>query len=181
MAQWAPVTMGSEIDRRAFAEGLVQAFRRAGLPVGGFYQVREGDSLLLRRIGGDETVLLAERNDAPTGEATCAYAFDAGALAEGRRWLEEAAQGASGVSVLVIDEVSRFEVGGEGHAGALSYALALADRFTVVPFVRAEHLFGMCERFSPAGEPRAHLDAEQGVPTAEQVQAFVRALVPSAR
>jgi nucleoside-triphosphatase THEP1 len=124
-----------------------------GLRVGGFFQRTTVDELERR---GYDLVRLPDRTEAvplarpatllsdATQETVCAFAFAREAFAKGVEWLRADAATAD---ALVIDEVSKLEVAGDGHFEAVRWAVALAAPMLVVLTVRADQLFYVVEKF----------------------------------
>ncbi len=156
---------------------LADAVARRGANVGGYFQrtlsdeedcrcydlVRVSDhaqSLPLARPGGREK---------PGTSVLCSFSFMQDAFAAGLEWLR---QDAASSRVLVLDEISKLEVRGEGHAAALRWALSLGDEYLLLLSVRAELLFYVMETFDlesclagyleiPAGDTAIAAEADQ--------------------
>ena len=178
MARWAVVTYGSADDRAAEVRALAAQLQARGVPVAGFAQEKRVDaegraSFELIRLGRDERRSLgatggAEAKAASQGE--CTFTFSSEGFARARAWLEEDAPGAQ---VLFLSEVSKLEVGGQGHHDALVWALELPETKKVVLVARANQLSYLVEKLKPPGEPVAYLELPA---SPAQKQAFVEAL-----
>jgi len=172
MAHWAVVTYGSEVNRSAEVRALAGLLRARGLSVAGFAQDKRIDaegraSIELLRLGRDERRPLGatggtEAKAASQGE--CTFTFSADAFACARAWLEEDAKQAQ---VLLLSEVSKLEVGGEGHFGALVWALGLDESKVVVFVARANQLSYLVEKLKPGGDPVAYLELPSAGPEKE--------------
>ncbi len=171
--RWALVVIPPAQRKRDEAFTIARALRDHGLRVGGFAQrraARGGRAYEVVSLGVEAPpVPIARRGVAPGPgeEPFCNCAFRPDAFATARGWLDEAL---SACDVVVLDEVSRLEATGGGHAAAVSLALARAP-LTVLS-VRADRLSPLMERFGLA-DPCAVL--EQGDPPA----AFVAAILDS--
>jgi nucleoside-triphosphatase THEP1 len=157
-APWALV-LGRKGSARA-AAGVVEALRARGLRVAGAVQeqVAEGGvptGYLARRVTNGERVSLARKSGpaaAPGEQEHCSFLFDGTGFATARAWL---AADTAGADVVLVDEVSKLEVSGSGHAAAITDALA--GRAVVVLAVRADQLFAVMEHF---GLPPPHATLE---------------------
>ena len=131
--------------------------------------------LLRKRFSSaaSEASSLARRaTDARPGEETfCSFAFDLTAFARARSWIEGDVEGCD---VIVIDEVSRLEAAGRGHADAIVDALA-SGRLVVLS-VRADQAFDVLSRFA-LEEPAAALELARS----PSLDVFVPALVAAVR
>ena len=183
MARWAVITYGRAVDRAAEVRELQARLKVRGLAVAGFAQEKSLDgegrtSLALVRLGrSDRAALGASGGGASRAdpERECSYSFDPGGFSLARRWLEEDAAAAR---VLVLSEMSKLEAGGQGHHGALTWALSLPNDKVVVFAARAEQLTYLVEKLAPPGEPVAWLE----LPSAEaEKDAFASALAASIR
>jgi len=180
MARWAVVTYGSEVNRSAEVRALAGQLRARGLSVAGFAQEKRLDaegraSFELLRLGRDERRPLgatggAEAKAKAAAQGECTFAFSADAFACARAWLEEDAKQAQ---VLLLSEVSKLEAGGEGHYGALVWALGLAESKVVVFVARANQLSYLVEKLKPGGDPVAYLELPSAGPEKE---AFLQTL-----
>ena len=131
---------------------LAEALEQRGVAVGGFFQRvtcddldRRGYDLVSLR---DRTLVLhlarpVSAQDA-NGTTVCSFSFSEDALAAGRSWLEK---DATSSRVLLLDEISKLEVRGQGHAQALRWALALGDDKLLLLSVRGDQLFYVMETF----------------------------------
>jgi nucleoside-triphosphatase THEP1 len=143
---------------------LAELLAARGLRVGGFFQRATGDERdrrnydLVRFRDQAEAVALARpgvRRDEGTESAVCSLVFAKDALATGLLWLREDAAWAN---VLVIDEVSKLEVAGDGHCEALRWALALPADMLLLLSVRADQLTYAVERFELVDRIRGYLE-----------------------
>ena len=131
---------------------LGEAISELGIDVGGFYQHATYDELdrrgydIVRFRDRSVRLLLARPGgmEKPGVSAICSYSFSQQVLAEGRSWLEH---DACRNRVLIIDEISKLEARGEGHADALRWALSLGDDKLLLLSVRADQLFYVVEAF----------------------------------
>ncbi len=130
---------------------LADELARRGVIVGGYFQRPISDELDRRgydlvRVRDRDQVLPLARGTAekPGTSRVCSFIFSNAAFREGFAWLKEDALSAR---VLVIDEISKLEVKGEGHAQALDWALGLAEHRILLLSVRADQLFYVVEAF----------------------------------
>lgn len=150
---------------------VAAALAGRGLRLAGFAQQRRPDAprrYMLCGLGSDDVpVPIARRGGTPGPEEEpfCGCVFIPDAFATARTWL---ARDLPACDVAVLDEISRLEVTGGGHAEAVAEALARAP-LTVLS-VRANHLSALMDRFE-LPEPLAVL--EQGDPP----EAFLAAIV----
>ena len=165
MGRWALITGGPGGSKTSLVSAAIGALRARAVSLGGFAQepVDEGEVRVgyeVRRLGARaERARVARKPGAaraPAEEEFCSLVFDGDAFARAARWIEEDLSGSA--QVVVIDEVSKLEVAGRGHARAIERALA-SDRLAVL-CVRADQLFAVVERFS-LGEPIATLGEDQ--------------------
>ena len=142
---------------------LGELLRARGRRVGGFFQRARTDDLerrsydLVRFAQRSAVVELARPGNLPkaTQSTVCSFVFSPAALAAGRAWLEEDAAWAD---VLLIDEVSKLEVAGDGHCEAVRWALSLpADRLVVLS-IRADQLTYAVEKFDLADRIRGYIE-----------------------
>lgn len=178
MARWAVITYDSAVNRAAEVQALAGQLRARGLSVAGFVQEKrvgaEGQaSFELQRLGRDERHPMgaaAGGEKKPAAEGECTFSFSPDGFARARAWLEADAAAAQ---VLLLSEVSKHEVSGQGHHDALAWALGLPEKKLVVFVARANQLSYLVEKLKPQGEPVAYLElpADPGLK-----QAFVEAL-----
>jgi nucleoside-triphosphatase THEP1 len=147
---------------------LAELLRAEGLRVGGFLQQAVVDDLgrrgyeLVHLAGCGQSVSLARPGKASDAEGeltACSFAFSRDAFAAGRAWLREDATRAD---VLVIDEVSKLEVGGQGHCEALRWALALGGGMLLLLSVRADQLFAVVDKLALYDRIRDHVELPLG-------------------
>ena len=146
---YGPPGAGKTTATLRFAERL----RARGLRVGGFHQRATVDELerrgydLVRLPDGTEVLPLA-RPGSTQGEGSvatiCSFLFSREAFARGLEWLRA---DAPKVDALVIDEVSKLEVAGDGHCEAVRWAVSLDHPVLVVLSVRADQLFYVVDKF----------------------------------
>ncbi len=179
MARWAVVTGERGHNKADFVMGVAEELRAAGVRVAGYVQRRRHDGAEkghdLQRLSTGERILLSQDGVAAKGisqDAFCTYAFHVDAFARAFEWLRQDAQGAQ---VLVLDDISKLETQGNGHAAALAWALSQHDKVVLVS-ARASQLFYVVENFGLDGEPvaAAELSAE-----APEPRAFARAIASS--
>lgn len=156
---WAALLGEKGSGKSAVAAEIIDTLERAGLRVRGFLQHTDTDErgrqgFAIVRLGSADRVALAREGlpERPGTEAFCSFTFHTDAFARARAWLEADAPGAD---VLVVDEASKLEAAGRGHAGAIAAALG-APALTLL-CVRADQLFGIMERFA-LDEPQAQLE-----------------------
>ncbi len=166
MSRWAAVTFAEGIDRRAAARDVARALERQGLRLAGFLQRQRPDdasgALELERLGEKwgQAAFLGARSSAPEKQPVpissgCSFAFEPAGFERGRQWLEEDAKGAD---VLFVDELSKLELEGAGHAAALRWALAEPGEQVVVFCTAAKRLTHVVDRFRFSGQPVAYLE-----------------------
>ncbi len=177
--RWALLVGGRGVDGSSLAARAASDLEARGLRVGGVVQdpiERDGErtGYVARRVGADESVVVARRGAAEPGEAFCSFTFDPSAFTRAREWIGQASREAD---VVVIDEVSKLEVAGKGHHDAVREALAGAAIVLLV--VRGDQLFAVVERFE-LGEPVATLEAADEGSYARFVDAVARACGPRA-
>ncbi len=131
---------------------LADALLGRGIQVGGFFQRTTTDDLDRR---GYDLVRVRDRNQSlplarpggteqPGTSTVCSFSFSQEAFAGGLAWLKHDAESAR---VLVIDEISKLEVRGEGHAQTLRWALGLDDSIFLLLSVRGDQLYYVVEAF----------------------------------
>jgi tRNA (adenine37-N6)-methyltransferase len=148
---------------------LAELLSAGGARVGGFFQQTTVDELgrrgydLVRFRDRSQPIVLARREaprDQTTEAAPCPFVFSRDAFASGLAWIREDAASAD---VLVIDEVSKLEMGDGGHCDAVRWALALESRPLLLLSVRADQLSAVVERFELHDRIREHIQ----VPTTD--------------
>lgn len=172
MAQWALIAGPKSSDRTDQALKLAEELKGAGIPVGGFVQVKRVDEdhkkhfdLLALRSG--KSVPLAEEavQTSPDDLVTfCSLRFDESAFDRARQWLE---QDAAEARVLFIGDISKVEVNGRGNYRAAHSALALPDGKLAVICVRADQLFYIVEKFGLEDNAAAILELPADTSTCE--------------
>lgn len=171
MARWALISGEKGHNKSALALELVERLKAEGVRAAGFVQLRHYDEsgekgYQLLRLATGERLVLARGGVAPrdaSQEAFCSYAFDNDAFARAHRWLQEDLPAAP---LVVLDDISKLEVQGKGHAAALASALAQPDKVVLV-CARASQLFYVVENFGLGDEP---VDALE-LPADEEAQA----------
>lgn len=176
---WAALLGDKGSNKSAVAAEIVGELARAGLRVRGFLQRTDVDPAgrqgfeLVRLAGGDRLALAREGlPERPGTESFCSFTFQTDAFARARAWIEADAPGAE---VLVVDEASKLEAAGRGHAGAIEVALAAPALALLC--VRADQLHNVMERFA-LDEPLAQLEVPCDL---DARAAFVAAVTAAAR
>lgn len=132
---------------------LAELLEARGRRVGGFFQRATVDGLdrrgydLVRFGHRSEAIALARpgaRRDETAQSTVCSFVFSRDALDAGLTWLRADAAWAG---VLVIDEVSKLEVAGDGHYESIRWALALPADILLLLSVRADQLVYAVEKF----------------------------------
>jgi nucleoside-triphosphatase THEP1 len=180
VSRWALIAGPKHSDKAQVARRLASALETAGVPVGGFVQVRRVDGEdrkhydLLRVSSGERVQLATETTHASgTDESFCSLRFATDAFAMARSWLE---RDAAKAEVLFIGDVSKLEVSGGGHDRSIRRALALRSRTAVVLCVRSDQLFYAVERYGLGEDVVASLE----LPTDEDgCQQFIEDAVAS--
>lgn len=177
MARWAVVTGEKGHDKAGFVLGVAEELRAAGLRVAGFVQRRryDGDQKGhdLQRLATGEKIVLAQGGvaaKAVSQEAFCTYAFRNDAFEQAFAWMREDAKGAD---VLVLDDVSKLETQGKGHAAALEWALKQEGKVVLIS-ARASQLFYVVENFGLEDDPVAAAELPVG---AGERKAFAQAIL----
>jgi nucleoside-triphosphatase THEP1 len=128
---------------------------------------------LVRLADPTQAIALARpqgRSDESAPSSVCSLVFSRDALATGLAWLREDAAWAD---VLVIDEVSKLEVAGDGHCDALRWALTLPPDTLLLLSVRADQLVYAVETFDLAERIRGDVELPA---TEEQLASLARHL-----
>lgn len=176
--KWALIVGAKGSGKTTTVRAVVDAARARGLAVGGVVQEPVTEAGSTERVAYDavrlatpeERVTVARRGPVPGpggDPMICSFSFDDAAFARVRGWIDV---DASDVDVVVIDEVSKAESRGRGHAAAIVDALRTSA--TVVLAVRDDELVHVMTQFG-LGEPLATLSTAD--PSA--LHAFVAALV----
>lgn len=161
MARWALITGEKGTGKADYVLGVAMRLRMAGLRVAGFVQLRKGGpegpkGYELLRLANGKKIALAQEGVAardPSQEAFCTYAFSNDAFEQACGWVKEDAAKAD---VLVLDDVSKLETQGKGHAAALAWALQQPGKIVLIS-ARASQLFYVVENFG-LDEPLAALE-----------------------
>jgi len=172
--KWALIVGAKGSGKTTTVRAFVEAARARGVRVGGVIQEPVTDASgervayeAVRLTNEVDRVVVARRGPVPGGDPMiCSFSFDDGAFARVRDWI---AADRAALDVVVIDEVSKAESRGRGHADAI--ADTLASNATVVLAVREDELVHVMTAFGLA-EPVATLLAG-----ADGVAAFVDAVV----
>jgi len=157
--RWALVSLPPGARPGDGIAALVDALAGRGLRLAGFRQSRDlaggRRRYLLHRVGATDRAELGRRGGgAGTGEHEfCNCVFRDDAFPTAHAWL---AADAPGADLVVLDELSRLEATGGGHAPAI--ALALASPAVSLLSVRADRLAALMERFG-LDQPLAAFDA----------------------
>lgn len=179
MARWAAISGARGTGKSTHASQIVDILRSRGVRVGGFLQKAVTDELGrrsydLHRLSTGEILPLARPTtgeEVPGRTTFCSFAFVDDAFVTARDWL---VQERGSCPVVVIDEVSKLEVSGQGHHDSIVQALSSEDDTVVVLCARADQLFYVVERFGLEDDAVAVLE----VPGSdEDIQAFAEALV----
>lgn len=187
MARWALVTAEKGVGKGPVILEVAERLREAGIRVGGFLQLSRKDAEGLKtyevaRVGREERVVLAVEGIAPKGETEesfCTYAFRNESFDRAREWIE---QDAPSCQVLVLDDVSKLEAMGKGHAASLRLALGTGPGTVVLIGARSPQLSYVMEAFGLDDEPVGAVDlpGERGAiaALAEAIAAVCRATAP---
>jgi nucleoside-triphosphatase THEP1 len=181
MARWALVSSEKKHDKVALVLRLIDALQSRGVAVGGFVQLRcydaqEHKGYQLQRLATGEKITLAQGGvgaRGPSQEAFCSYAFRNEAFEQACLWIKADAARAQ---VLFLDDVSKLEVQGKGHAASVAWALSQLDK-VVVLCARASQLFYVVENFGLDGDP---VDALELPVDAAAEERFVAAIARAA-
>lgn len=189
MTPWALILGDRRTGKTSLARRVATTLEARNLRVVGVLQdaiEKDGDRIAYEavRLGVRavaERVVVARKSvagglDRETAPS-CSYAFDDDAFARVASWLE---QDAATADVIVIDEVSRAESRGRGHARAIVTALARSESGgpVVVLCVRADELVHVVEHFG-LNDTLATL--ETGPTAGDRVLDFVHAIEVAAR
>ncbi len=156
---YGPRGAGKTTATLKLAERLVHK----GVGVGGYYQrstqdelERRGYDLVSMRDPG-RTLPLARPGgqESPGTSVICSFSFYQDSFATALGWLQ---QDAVTSDALVLDEVSKLEVRGEGHAQALRWALTLGDDKLLLLSVRGDQLFYVVEAFDLGSQVTGYLE-----------------------
>lgn len=149
-APWALIAGARRTGKTSLARAAIAGLRERGLRVVGVLQEaveREGERQAYEAVRVAEPtdrVIVARRGAPASGETPiCSFSFDDAAFARVASWLAEDEVSAD---VIVIDEVSKAESRGRGHAAAIDRALQGAA--LVVLCVRADELSFVVDRFA---------------------------------
>jgi nucleoside-triphosphatase THEP1 len=183
MTRWALLSGPRGTGKSSRAARIARELEGRGLTVGGVVQEaieRDGARVgyVARRVGAAargagaaDEVVLARKGAPDAGGADvafCSFVFDSDAFARAREWVALAARDAD---VVVVDEISKLEVAGQGHHDAVRDALG--GRALPLLVVRADQLFGVVERFE-LDEPVAVLESVDDDALASFVDALAR-------
>ena len=180
MARWAAIVGARGTGKSTHATRVVELLERRGVRVGGFFQKATEDELGrrsydLHRLSTGEVLPLARPTtgqEVPGHTTYCSFSFVDAAFKEACRWVE---QDLGACPVIVIDEVSKVEVAGQGHHDSIRCALGASDDTVVVLCVRADQLFYVVEKLELEDDAAGLLE----VPSSEEeILAFVEAIAP---
>ncbi len=180
MARWAAIVGARGTGKSTHATRVVELLQRRGVRVGGFFQKATEDELGrrsydLHRLVTGEVLALARPTtgqELPGHTTYCSFSFVDEAFIKACRWVE---QDLGSCPVIIIDEVSKVEVSGQGHHDAIRCALAAGDDTVVVLCVRADQLFYVVEKIELEDDAAGLLE----VPASEEdILAFVEAIAP---
>lgn len=152
------------VGKNAATLRLAERLAARGLRVGGFFQRAVADDPdrrsydLVRFADRSEAIALARpgvQRDEAAESCVCSLVFSRAALAKGLAWLRADAAWAD---VLVIDEISKLEVAGDGHYETVRWALALPPAMLLLLSVRADQLVYAVEKFDLADRIRGDLE-----------------------
>lgn len=178
--RWALISSEKGHKRADLTLAIAERLRAGGARVAGFVQLRCRDSHdqksfeMMRLTTGERAQLAAEGVGAkgPTQEGFCTYAFDNSAFERAFAWLQADAPNAD---VLVLDDVSKLETQGKGHAASLAWALEQPGK-TVLISVRASQLFYVMENFGLlVDDPIAAIEMPAGERACEELVAAILA------
>lgn len=165
MAHWALVVGGKGQDKTAAIRRLIDRLTAVGVTVAGFFQegvYEDSERIGFRvlRVAHRDSAVLARRGASArsqTEEAFCSITFDNAAFSDAFKWLQDDQAGAR---ILLLDEISKFEVAGKGHYSSVLWALA--SKSLVILSIRADQLFYVVDKLQLT-DPIATLDlAESG-------------------
>jgi len=178
MARWAIASLGRGADRRAEAAALEAALAARGLLLGGFRQEalpsERGKAEGLVRIPRGERMVLGADSGVGGGEG-CTFQFREEAFATARRWLQEDQASAE---VVLVHDVGKLEVKGEGHARAIAEAIGAPSRGVVLLIAGGDRLLQVVERFAPDDRPAGWIELPAA---AAELDRFARELSEAAR
>lgn len=181
MARWAAIIGARGTGKSSQALAVAGMLRERSIEVGGFLQIGVMDDLGrksydLRRLSTGETIPLARPasgTEADGNTSFCSFAFVDASFAAARAWLEEEIPRCG---ALIVDEVSKLEVGGQGHHEAIRRALSAVEDVVVVLCVRADQLFYVVESFGLDDDAVAVIEVPA---TEEDLKEFVSMVVAS--
>jgi len=176
--RWALIVGARGTGKSWLSARVVASLTERGVAVAGVFQeaMVEGDERVgyraCRAARGDSVIVARKATaQAPPGDVSCSFAFDAAAFAQVRRWIAEDTRAGGAV---LIDEVSKQEVSGGGHYEAI--VDALQGPALVILAVRADQLVFVMEKLA-LDEPVASIETnEQG-----DLDAFVSAVALAVR
>ena len=179
MSRWALISGNKGDHKPDVVSAIAERLSSMGVSVGGFVQLarydargEKGYELLRLRTGERLTLALGGvAAKKVSEEAFCSYAFDNDAFARAERWIEEDV--AARCRLLVLDDISKLEVQGKGHARSLAYALSRQADQVVLISARASQLFYVVENFGLEDDPVDALELPVDDAAKER---FVRAL-----
>lgn len=158
MALWGAITFGRKCDRGAELLALAEELVARGFCVAGFAQrvhKQEGveRATELVRLRRPERIHFGQSGP-KSAEDGCSFVFNPEAFSQGRAWIK---QDAAGAQVLLLHEIGKLELSGQGHAPCVVEALASPAQLVLL-CTSGERLGQVVERFSPPGEPGAYIE-----------------------
>jgi len=147
MARWALISFDKGTDRPGTLTSLASRLRSEGVSLVGYFQQRveqESKQDELVRLSNGERVAAGREREEGSPDGGCPYHLEEDAFATARRWLDEDCREGQ---VILIDDVSKYEVKGRGNAEALAWALGLDAAKVVLISARASYLFYLVDRF----------------------------------
>ncbi len=150
--RWILIAGPKRTDRSGNALELMKRLRDSGVSVGGFVQLKRHDATgrggieLLRLRTGERRQLARDTSPSlgSSDEVVCSMKFFPQVFDEARLWVETDEKESD---LLVIGDISKLEVSGDGHHKSLTYALCSEKLEAVVMCARADQLFYIVEKY----------------------------------
>jgi nucleoside-triphosphatase THEP1 len=176
MDRWALIVGERGTGKSSLSSRVLAALATHGVAIAGVVQeaITVGESRVAYRAlraGGSDAVIVARKADGVVEHQGCYFLEDTAAFGEVRRWLAEDTR-ADGV--VLIDEVSKFEVSGGGHHDAIT--AALKSGALVILSVREDQLADVTSSYE-LREPLASI----GTSNAEDIDTFVSTILSVVR